>query len=110
MLLNINQFREKAKKEDIFNFIKKHKFFMTLYDEDVAFGLYGDKILLFDGKRFNLSDRSIARYNLFNKNKIDTQWVDDNNVIIHYLGKNKPWKKNYKGILKPYFDKYDFVE
>jgi lipopolysaccharide biosynthesis glycosyltransferase len=108
LLINIQKMREVAKKEDIFEFIEIHKPFMTLYDEDVVFGLYGDKISLLDDKKYNLSDRNIKRYNTFHKNKIDKKWVDENNVIIHYLGKNKPWKNNYKGILKSYYDKYDF--
>jgi lipopolysaccharide biosynthesis glycosyltransferase len=108
MLMDIDGLRQVTKKEDIFKFIEEHKAVMTLYDEDVVFGLFSDKITLLDDKKFNLSDRSITRFNLFHKNKIDRIWVDENNVIIHYLGKNKPWKKNYKGILKPYFDKYDF--
>jgi lipopolysaccharide biosynthesis glycosyltransferase len=110
LLMNIARLRQVAKKEEIFDFIHKHKPVMTLYDEDVIFGLYGDKIELLDDKKFNLSDRSITKFNMFHKDKINKDWVDCNNVIIHYLGKNKPWKKNYKGILKPYFDKYDFGE
>ena len=34
------------------------------------------------------------------------KWVEENNVIVHYLGRNKPWKPDYKGILKPFYDKY----
>ena len=40
------------------------------------------------------------------KDKIDLKWVKKNTKIIHYIGKNKPWKENYKGILKVYYDKY----
>ena len=38
--------------------------------------------------------------------KIDLNWVEKNNFIIHYLGKNKPWKDNYKGILEDYYKRY----
>ena len=40
------------------------------------------------------------------KNKIDLDWVKNNNIIIHYLGRNKPWKDKYKGILKDFYFEY----
>ena len=40
------------------------------------------------------------------KYKIDKDWVENNNMIIHYLGTNKPWKEKYRGILKDYYIKY----
>ena len=39
-----------------------------------------------------------------NLSKIDLDWVRDNVVIIHYYGKNKPWKDNYKGILNCFYN------
>ena len=30
-------------------------------------------------------------------------WVRKNAVIIHYCGRNKPWKENYKGILDVFY-------
>ena len=39
--------------------------------------------------------------------KIDEKWVEDNCCIIHYFGKNKPWKDNYKGILKKFYLIYE---
>ena len=40
------------------------------------------------------------------KYPIPTDKTKENNVIVHYLGRNKPWKPDYKGILKPFYDKY----
>jgi len=110
MMMNLVKMRECVKIEDITNFISKHKQTMALYDQDIIFALYGDKIGLIDSKKYNLSDRQISKYNRHHRNKIDKNWVDKNNVIIHYLGSNKPWKPNYKGILKPYFELYNFIE
>ena len=39
-------------------------------------------------------------------NKIDLARVDEQAKILHYLGRNKPWDEKYRGILKPYYDKY----
>lgn len=38
---------------------------------------------------------------------INTRWIKENSVIIHYCGKNKPWKKNYKGSLNEFYNYYD---
>ena len=50
--------------------------------------------------------RSLEKFLPKKKDKIDLDWVDKNNVIVHYLGTNKPWKKNYRGILKGYYTRY----
>ena len=31
---------------------------------------------------------------------------DENVKIIHYIGKNKPWKKGYKGVLGKYYHSF----
>ena len=37
---------------------------------------------------------------------IDLEWVRKNTVIIHYCGRNKPWKKNYIGQLGVFYQQY----
>ncbi len=110
VLMNLSKMREVVKIDDIVEFINNHKRAMALYDEDIIFALYGDKIGLIDSRIYNLSDRQIAKYNRHHRKKIDKKWVDEHNIIIHYLGPNKPWKTGYKGILKPYYEKYEFTE
>ena len=107
MMMNIKEMRNVFDEEKIYDFIRRKKRVMALYDEDVLFALYGDRIGLIDSTIYNLSDRQIRKYNRHHKQKIDYQWVVENNKIIHYLGKNKPWKDDYKGILKPFYDKYN---
>ena len=31
-------------------------------------------------------------------------WVQENTVIIHYCGANKPWKEHYHGILDCFYN------
>ncbi len=107
LLINLKELRKLNQSEDIYNYILKRKNFLTLPDQDILQGLYGDKVKLIDNLKYNLSDRSILRYNLSHvMDKIDLDWVEKNCFIIHYFGRNKPWKKNYKGILKEYYLKY----
>lgn len=107
MVMNIKELKNEIKPEEIFNFIKKNGWRMYLYDQDVLFKFFGDRIKLIDPKLYNLSDRYITFYNMRRpKHKIDADWVANNNVIVHYLGRNKPWKDKYKGILAKYYFEY----
>jgi lipopolysaccharide biosynthesis glycosyltransferase len=54
--------------------------------------------------RYNLSDRAYGLYNASLQNeKIDLDWVRQNTSIIHYCGKNKPWKPGYVGPLGVFY-------
>ena len=70
---------------------------------------HAHKVKLVNHLLFNLSDRAIFKHNLnlTNKTKIDFNWVKENAYILHFYGKNKPWKEDYKGILKPFYDYYE---
>ena len=107
MVMNIKELREIIDTDKIFKFIKRNGWRMTLYDQDVLCKFYGNRIKLVDRNKYNLADRHISQWNRHHrKNKIDKEWVDKNNVIVHYLGTNKPWKDNYRGILKDYYHTY----
>lgn len=71
-----------------------------LPDQDILAVMHGEHIKLADTLRYNLSDRLIRAYNADPRNeKIDLQWVRENAAILHFYGKNKPWKEHYVGIL-----------
>lgn len=106
MLMNIEVLRQVQNIEVVYKYIEKNKKYFTLPDQDILCGLYGDKVMLVDQYKYNLSDRMIKVNNLLSRNKIDLDWVKNNSVIIHYCGRNKPWKHKYRGILNVFYDKY----
>lgn len=107
LLMNIKLLRDTQSMQEVYRYIRKYKHRFTLPDQDIISGLYGDRIKLVSSLIYNLSDRGIRYYNAKNPdNKITLDWVDKNTKIIHYYGRNKPWKSSYKGILKFYYDKY----
>ena len=56
--------------------------------------LYGKRIIELNSLVFNLSDRYYRFYNLNPQNvRVDLEWVRKNTVIVHYCGRNKPWKR-----------------
>lgn len=109
LLMNLKELRLHQNEEEIYEYIEKRKHLLTLPDQDIINALYGEKIIVINRYIYNLSDRAITQHNLtkLNEEPIDLKWVDKNTKIIHYLGKNKPWKEDYHGILKVYYDKYD---
>ena len=71
-----------------------------LPDQDLLTVMHGDKILLADAQKFNLSDRILNFYNADPRNpRHDLAWVRENTVILHFCGKNRPWNPHYVGTL-----------
>lgn len=106
VVMNVKALKSALDIEEIKAFTLKNKRKMIFFDQDIICKFFGDKIKLADTKRFNLSDRRIRIENLYlpSGEKIDERWIDENAVILHYLGRNKPWKKSYRGVLLKYYD------
>lgn len=68
--------------------------------------MFGNKVKVVNNLIYNLSERAIRKYKFINGVKINNGWIEENNVLIHYIGKNKPWNDKYRGILKEYYTKY----
>ena len=76
-----------------------------LPDQDLLTVMHGDKILLADTQKYNLSARILNIYNAHPENpRHDLTWVRENTVIIHYCGKNRPWKPHYVGSLGVFYE------
>lgn len=86
---------------------------LWLPDQDLLAVLYGGEIKELDGRAYNVSDRYLRLYNLNPQNRrrrFDADWVRRHGVIIHYFGKNKPWKPGYRGVLGGYYHQYDQIQ
>ncbi|HCX61044.1 MAG TPA: glycosyltransferase family 8 protein [Clostridiales bacterium] len=106
MLLNLKALRKNQNIHDVYEYIENKKAFFLLPDQDVINGVYADKTVLIDAMIYNLSDRYLYLYNANPKNistKKDIRWITYNTSIIHYCGKNKPWKNGYKGELGVFY-------
>lgn len=104
LLMNLPALREKLRLSDIRDYANAKKHAFILPDQDILTALYGTKIKLVDTMRYNLSDRILDFYNADPRNEErDLDWVRENAVIIHYCGKNKPWKDSYAGELGVFY-------
>ena len=98
LLMNLPVLRKVIRMEEICDFADRQK--LVLPDQDILSALYGDRVKLVDTLRYNLSDRILTIYNAeHTRHPIDLDWVRQNGVIVHYCGRNKPWKDSYTGKL-----------
>ena len=102
MLMNLDRLRWEQDYDDVFHFIEEHRGLLFLPDQDIISGLYGSKIYALDPFRYNMTERLYQTHAPFEKD-LDLDWVRRNSIIIHYCGRNKPWKKNYLGQLDVFY-------
>ena len=103
MLMNLKRLRAEQNYEDVFSFIEKRKSFLMLPDQDIISSLYGSKIFALDTFRYNMTEKLYIGHAPFEKD-LNLEWVKENSVIIHYCGRNKPWKSNDRGVLDIFYN------
>jgi len=109
ILMNLNLLRQSIQPDQIIDFIEINKKRLFLPDQDVLSALYGKNTKLLDSLVYNLSDRYKLLYDIrsgVKTEKISNEWIEKHTVIIHYCGRNKPWKSNYRGVLNRYYLQY----
>jgi len=106
LLMDISALRKLNNTHEIFRYIEKNSSKLWLGDQDVVNSFYDGKILSLDTDKYNLDEKTFKKHS--KKKGIDINWVRKNSVIIHYDGKNKPWKEEpYEGPLgKEFFFQY----
>jgi len=107
MLMNIKLLRKEQNKEDVYNFIRRYKNKLMLPDQDVISGLYANKILPLDPYVYNMTEKLLNQ--AYFLPHVNERWIKENSVIIHYCGRNKPWKKDYKGTLNKFYLEYEKI-
>ena len=101
ILFNLQKMRKSVTTEDIFSYIRKNEKRLYLADQDVLNGMFGKQALIVDERLYNLDEKTVSRYKITND-----IWIRKNTVIVHFNGKFKPWKENYKGVLARYWFEY----
>lgn len=102
MLMNLKLLRKEQNYDDVFRFIEKRKNLLILPDQDIISSLYGSKIYALDTYRYNMTEKLYQMHAPFEK-ELTLDWVRKHSVIIHYCGRNKPWKENYFGVLDVFY-------
>lgn len=102
MLMNLKRLRQVQRRDEVFDYIEKHRNMLILPDQDIISGLYGSEIILLDPYRYNMTERMFT-WRLEAEAWMDLDWVRTHSVIIHYCGRNKPWKPGYAGMLGMFY-------
>ena len=103
MLMNLRKLRAEQNVDDVYDFIEEHRRSLVLPDQDIISGLYGEDILPLDPYRYNMTERLFA-LRLLTSRKMSIDWVRKNSAVIHYCGRNKPWRPGYIGMLDVFWN------
>lgn len=106
MMMNLPLLRTEQNPQEIYQFIEEHKNSLLLPDQDVLNALYADRTIFLDPLVYNLGEKYLRLKNLHlpRGEKLGLDWVRQHTAIIHYYGRNKPWKEGYHGKLRVFYD------
>ena len=101
MLMNLDRLRREQRIDDVYAYVTANRRRLYLFDQDILNGMYHKKTQYIEPLRYNLDEKYLKLYNMSilgkKKEKISNDWVAQNTAILHFCGKNKPWKPDYKG-------------
>ena len=95
LLMNLDECRRQIKPGEVFDYVAAHSGELFLPDQDVLNALYGDRILPIDDIIWNYDARRFSNYMVRSGGKADMEWVMAHTAVMHYCGREKPWKHNY---------------
>ncbi|MEG1782259.1 MAG: glycosyltransferase family 8 protein [Oscillospiraceae bacterium] len=98
MLMNIKLLRQFQDFNQVFDYVNKNKKLLLLPDQDIISAIYSDKIIEIDPYIYNMTER-LMLLPLSAEKKVTFDWVCENSAVVHYCGRNKPWKEHYIGVL-----------
>ena len=67
--------------------------------------LFGSRALVLDSRIYHMTDRLYiqCQCSAAPAERLSIDWVRQNTVVVHYLGKPKPWQKGYVGPLGVFY-------
>ncbi len=98
MLMNIDLLRKEQDYKKVLEYIDRRRPLLVLPDQDVISAVYSGRIIEIDPLVYNMTDRLLLHPDTIEKG-VNLEWVANNTAIIHFCGRNKPWKDRYIGQL-----------
>lgn len=95
LLMDLEQGRSEIVPEQIFRYVERHSKELILPDQDILNALYGKRILPLEDVIWNYDARNYSSYMLRSSGAYDVTWVMQHTAILHFCGKEKPWKPRY---------------
>ncbi|HIT68988.1 MAG TPA: glycosyltransferase family 8 protein, partial [Candidatus Aphodomonas merdavium] len=95
LLMDLERARQEIKASELFRYVEQHRIALVLPDQDVLNALYGNKILPLEDVLWNYDARNYSNYLLRSGGVCNLPWVMEHTAILHFCGKEKPWKPKY---------------
>lgn len=97
LLMNLPAIRKVVHQQTILDYIMQNRGRLILPDQDILNGLYANLVKPIPDEIYNYDARYSLIYQLKSRNEWDLEWVINHTVFLHFAGRDKPWKKDYRG-------------
>lgn len=95
LLMDLEAGRREIHPQDLFDYVTQHRKELVLPDQDILNALYSKQILPLEDALWNYDARNYSNYLLRSGGICDMRWVMAHTAILHFCGKEKPWKPKY---------------
>lgn len=95
LLMDLEAGRREIQPQALFHYVTLHRKELVLPDQDVLNALYSERILPLEDALWNYDARKYSSYLLRSGGVCDLKWVMEHTAILHFCGKEKPWKPKY---------------
>lgn len=95
LLIDLDAGRREICAEALFDYVARHRKTLVLPDQDVLNGLYSQRIFPVEDVLWNYDARNYNSYLLSSGGVHDLRWVMEHTAIVHFCGREKPWKPMY---------------
>lgn len=95
LLMDLAAGRREIRPDALFTYVEMHRKELVLPDQDLLNGLYSQRILDLEDVIWNYDARNYSNYLLRSGGVCDLRWVMEHTSILHFCGKEKPWKPKY---------------
>lgn len=96
LLMDLAAGRREIAPQALFDYVARHARELLLPDQDVLNALYGERILPLEDVLWNYDARNYSSYLLRSGGVCDLPWVMGHTAILHFCGKEKPWRPHYQ--------------
>lgn len=96
LLINVPKARQEIKADELDEFVEKNGSTLLLPDQDILNSLYASKIYSIPDQIYNYDARKSLVYEMISSGSWDLDWVIEHTVFLHFCGRDKPWKKDYR--------------
>lgn len=95
LLMDLEAGKREIDPQELFGYVERHRRELLLPDQDLLNALYSGRILPVEDALWNYDARNFSNYYLRSGGVCDIRWVMQHTAILHFCGKEKPWKPKY---------------